>query len=178
MDNDNAYQLFGRVTGRMKHWDNYEKTKVYCPTTFKNIVTKMEILATNTAENLKGQNISQDDYLEPVENDGSFLKNFKTLKSKKTTSSAHIEVFESFEDAKLFSIHLGMKTGFQSKEKYRKEDGFIYCGGSHLKEKLYSLKEILSNSAWHCLGNGSKARLAVCYETVTDKNTEKYVVAY
>jgi len=179
LDNDNAYQLFGRVTGRMKHWDNYEKTKVYCPTTFKNIVTKMEILATNTAENLKGQNISQDDYLEPVVNDPSIMGNFKSIpKIKKTTSSAHIEIFESFEDAKLFSIKLGMKTGFNSKEKHRKEDGFIYDNGSNLKGKLYSLQEIRSNSAWHCLGNETKARLAVCYEDITDTNTEKYVVAY
>ena len=27
LDNDNAYQLFGRVTGRIKHWDNYTQTK-------------------------------------------------------------------------------------------------------------------------------------------------------
>lgn len=178
LDNDNAYQLFGRVTGRIKNWDNYTQTKIYCPKEFKNIVTKMEMLAKNAAENLKGLNVSQEDYLEPVENDGNFMNGFPSLKSKKTTSSAHITVFDSFEDAKLFSKDLGMITGFQSKEKYRKEDGFIYDNGTHLKCKIHSLDEIKSDTSWHCLGGKTISRLAICYEDITNKNTEKYVVAH
>ena len=137
----------------------------------------MEMLAKNAAENLKGLNVSQEDYLEPVENDGNFINGFPSLK-KKTTSSAHITDFDSFEEAKLFSIDLGMKTGFQSKEKHRKEDGFIYDNGTNLKCKIHSFDEIKSDTSWHCLGGRTIARLAVCYVDITDKNTEKYVVAY
>ena len=35
LSNDDIYQLFGRITGRMKNWNNYIKTQVYCPEQIK-----------------------------------------------------------------------------------------------------------------------------------------------
>ena len=137
----------------------------------------MEMLAKNAAENLKGLNVSQEDYLEPVENDGNFINGFPSLKSKKTTSSAHITDFDSFEEAIIFN-RFRNENWISKKEKHRKEDGFIYDNGTNLKCKIHSFDEIKSDTSWHCLGGRTIARLAVCYVDITDKNTEKYVVAY
>ena len=40
--------------------------------------------------------------IQPVENDGNFINGFPSLK-RKTTSSAHITDFDSFEEAIIFN---------------------------------------------------------------------------
>ena len=42
MSKDCMYQLFGRVTGRMKHWDKYVKTVVYCSEKVKKTCEEQE----------------------------------------------------------------------------------------------------------------------------------------
>ena len=46
LPSDDIYQLFGRVTGRMKNWgDKYVQTQVYCPTVIMRRCVTMEICA-------------------------------------------------------------------------------------------------------------------------------------
>ncbi len=65
LNNDQKYQLIGRVTGRMKHWSNYQKTKVYCPSSFKDVVVSMEECVRKLPFELGEASLV--DYLKPIE---------------------------------------------------------------------------------------------------------------
>jgi hypothetical protein len=62
---DDLYQLFGRVSGRIKHWTTYTKTNVYCSTHFKTVVSGMEQCAKNVALNHNGKSITREEYHKP-----------------------------------------------------------------------------------------------------------------
>jgi hypothetical protein len=66
LSNDEIYQLFGRITGRMKDWDKYVQTQVYCPNTTMNRCKVMEGCARNMACDHNGEVVSQEDYREPM----------------------------------------------------------------------------------------------------------------
>ena len=67
LDNDKMYQLFGRITGRIKHWGfNYRQTNIYCPTTIMNRCIVMEECSRNMAFNYNGENVSHEDYIKPM----------------------------------------------------------------------------------------------------------------
>lgn len=88
LTNDQLYQLFGRITGRMRDWDTYIQTQVYCPTIIMNRVTAMEICSRNmTSEENRGSYISEEEYLEPmknVEGKEDILSNNRQIKKKNT----------------------------------------------------------------------------------------------
>lgn len=63
--NDDMYQLFGRICGRMKLWSTYIQTQVYCPTIIMNRCIAMEECARNMSKH-NGDIISEEDYLEPI----------------------------------------------------------------------------------------------------------------
>jgi len=67
LNNDEIYQLFGRVTGRMKNWKTYTQTEIYCPTIIMNRFNAMEICAKNMACQHNGDIVSHQDYIEPIE---------------------------------------------------------------------------------------------------------------
>jgi hypothetical protein len=89
LTNDQLYQLFGRITGRMRDWDTYIQTQVYCPTIIMNRVTAMEICSRNmTSEENRGSYISEEEYLEPMKNiEGKedILSNNRQIKKKNTS---------------------------------------------------------------------------------------------
>lgn len=62
LSNDEIYQLFGRITGRMKKWRSYCKTNVYCPTAIMHRCICMEECARHIAIDHSGKNASNDDY--------------------------------------------------------------------------------------------------------------------
>jgi len=66
LTNDDMYQLFGRITGRMKHWEKYVQTQVYCTTTVMNRCSVMEESARNMACEHDGEIVSQEDYREKM----------------------------------------------------------------------------------------------------------------
>ena len=66
LTNDDVYQLFGRITGRMKDWTTYRQTQVYCPANIKNICITMEECARNMAFEHNGEWVSRYDYDEPL----------------------------------------------------------------------------------------------------------------
>jgi len=114
--NDNMYQLFGRITGRIKHWgDNYIKPTVYCPIFCKNICYLMEKCAKNIVLKHNGELLNNDIYREPINNDKLIINNFmaKTteyyefpnpLKSIEDVNSALIEIFKVKLDIDNFII--------------------------------------------------------------------------
>jgi hypothetical protein len=73
--NDELYQLFGRTTGRMKDWDTYVQTHIYCPTIAWDRIcgweacSKNMALESSTIENID-KRFSQEDYRAPLEEMG------------------------------------------------------------------------------------------------------------
>jgi hypothetical protein len=120
LTNDEIYQLFGRITGRMKDWgDKYIQTQVYCPTIIMNRCIVMEECARNMACDHNGEVVSQEDYREPMTEMGevgqSAIENIRAQNKKKhiklkaeDTDKQH-RVFESQDDAILFGKTLGAK---------------------------------------------------------------------
>ena len=67
LTNDEIYQLFGRVTGRMKDWgDKYNQTHIYCTTNIKDRCNVMERCARNIVNEHNGEIVTQEDYREPM----------------------------------------------------------------------------------------------------------------
>lgn len=87
LTNDQIYQLFGRITGRMKNWgDKYVQTQVYCPTILMNRCIVMEECAKNMAREHNGEVVSQEDYREPMnamDEGQSAIDNIRVPKKKK-----------------------------------------------------------------------------------------------
>lgn len=88
LTNDEIYQLFGRITGRMKDWgDKYIQTQVYCPTNIMNRCIVMEECARNMACEHNGDVVSQEDYREPMNDLGDVgqaaIENIRITKKKK-----------------------------------------------------------------------------------------------
>jgi len=114
LTNDDMYQLFGRITGRMKDWgDKYVQTQVYCPTIIMNRCVVMEECARNMAIDHNGEIVSQDDYREPMTKMGkigqSAIDNIRIKKERKQKkikledTDREIKVFDSQFEAIEFS---------------------------------------------------------------------------
>ena len=89
LTNDDIYQLFGRITGRMKDWgSNYIQTQVYCPTIIMNRCAVMEECARNMVQNHNGEIVTQDILNGPMhqlEMGQSAIENIRIPKKKKNT---------------------------------------------------------------------------------------------
>ena len=87
LTNDQIYQLFGRITGRIKSWNvKYVKTNVYCPTLIMNRCIAMEECARNIANDYNGLMASEDDYMLSMnngENSNDIVSNFRKEKEEK-----------------------------------------------------------------------------------------------
>lgn len=89
LTNDELYQLFGRITGRMKSWEKYTRTQVYFPTITRDRIAAWEMCSKNMASEENGGAIfCQEDYRKPLEALGcegtSAIGNIR--KEKKTQS--------------------------------------------------------------------------------------------
>jgi hypothetical protein len=121
LTNDEIYQLFGRITGRMKDWDDkYIQTQVYCPTVIMNRCSVIEECARNMACDHNGDFVTQEDYREPMNEMGeigqSAIENIRTPKKPKVTQShaedtdKHYAEFETQDAAIAFGRkNLGVK---------------------------------------------------------------------
>jgi len=118
ISNDDIYQLFGRITGRIKDWgDNYVQTQVYCPTTIMHRCHVMEECARNMACIHNGDLVTQEDYREPMNELGeigkSAIENIRKpkkdrqIKFKAEDKDKEYMIFESQEDAIIFGKTLG-----------------------------------------------------------------------
>jgi hypothetical protein len=120
LTNDEIYQLFGRITGRMKDWgDKFIQTQVYCPTTIMNRCIVMEECARNMACDHNGEIVTKEDYIEPMNEMGeigqSAIENIRIPKKKKEvkfkaedTDKDH-KVFDTQTAAIEFGKTLGIK---------------------------------------------------------------------
>jgi hypothetical protein len=132
LTNDEIYQLFGRITGRIKGWgDKYQQTQVYCPTTIMHRCNVMEECARNMAGDHNGDIVTQNDYREPMNEMGeageSAIKNIRKVKDrqikfKATDTDKQYMVFDSQADAITFGkTTLGAKLNKRSSSDAPKE---------------------------------------------------------
>jgi hypothetical protein len=63
LNNDAMYQLFGRLTGRVKHWMHYQRTNLYCPSAVFHRIQVMEECAAAVLEKLE---LTRDIYQQPM----------------------------------------------------------------------------------------------------------------
>jgi hypothetical protein len=118
--NDELYQLFGRITGRMKDWgDAYVQTQVYCPTAIMHRCHVMEECARNMATDHNGEVVTQDDYRAPMHEMGeegeAAIENIRKTKEKKKQLKMRAEdtdkkneVFDTQEEAIAFGKTIGL----------------------------------------------------------------------
>jgi len=144
LTNDDIYQLFGRITGRMRDWDNYIPTQVYCPTTIMNRCLVMEECARNIVTNHNGDIITADDYMEPVHNMGevgnSAIDNFRIPKKKKQPKSEDSDkqfaIFDTQEEAIAFGLSkLGNK--FNKRSLSLAPEELLTNGNNPTSEELF-----------------------------------------
>ena len=121
LTNDEIYQLFGRITGRIKEWgDKYVQTQVYCPTIAMNRCIVMEECARNMACEHNGEVVSQSDYRKPMSTMGevgqSAIENIRITKKKQPIIRTKAEdtdkehrVFDSQNDGIEFAKTIGGK---------------------------------------------------------------------
>lgn len=114
LTNDDISQLFGRITGRMKGWSTYVQTQVYCPTTIMHRCHVMEECSRNMAYEHNGDIVTQDDYLEPMNQLGeaglATIENERVVKEKQPKVNVedmnmHIPLVISISNEELVSIH-------------------------------------------------------------------------
>jgi hypothetical protein len=118
LTNDEIYQLFGRITGRIKDWgDKYIQTQIYCPTVIMNRCIVMEECARNMAGDHNGEIVSQEDYREPMIKMGEVgqcvidnirIKNNNTKSNIEDTDKEYKE-FNTQDEAITFGKTLGVK---------------------------------------------------------------------
>lgn len=117
LTNDEIYQLFGRITGRMKDWDKYIQTQVYCPTIIMNRCVVMEECARNMAKDHNGEIVSQLDYRGPMTEMGQVgqdaIENIRISKKKQPKFKSEdtdkdFKVFDLQTDAIIFGNSLGV----------------------------------------------------------------------
>ena len=123
LTNSAIYQLFGRVTGRMKHWDKYIKTQVYCPTTIMNRCMAQHLCCQNAATNHNGTIMNKQEYLAPMIRMGeagrAAISNIRPRKPERKvkvqdTDRAH-EMCNSEKEALEFVNKLGLTKLYKRK---------------------------------------------------------------
>ena len=119
LPNDEIYQLFGRITGRVKEWEKYTQTQVYCPTIIMNRCNVMEECARNMACEHNGDVVSQEDYRDHMNEMGdvgqSAIENLrKSKKERQINNSADdadkdYKLFDTQDEAREFGKSIGVK---------------------------------------------------------------------
>lgn len=112
LNNDEIYQLFGRITGRMRNWKTYSKTNVYCPSITKHRCQVMEFCSRAISNDHNGEVVSRNDYLNPIDKLGEagkitntyVRKDSKPVKSHKEKEAEKLKdmqykVFDNQTDA-------------------------------------------------------------------------------
>jgi len=131
LTNDEIYQLFGRITGRIKDWgDKYVQTQVYCPTTIMHRCHVMEECARKMAIDHNGETVTQEDYREPMSEMGiigeSAIENIRKTKERQIKYKAEdtdkaYKVFETQDDAIKFGKTLDLNLNKRSTSEAPKE---------------------------------------------------------
>lgn len=87
LSNAEIYQLFGRITGRMKDWETYVCTIMFCPTATYDRIQLVEEYNRNIIENHNGEKISVIDYKEPLKKSSNNKNIINNIRIESTSKS-------------------------------------------------------------------------------------------
>ena len=191
LSNDEIYQLFGRITGRMKHWKKYVRTNVYCPETVMHRCKIMEECAHRMLIEYNGERITREEYKKPMK-DKCVTDNIRAKKEKKVNKEdvkfeRGYQVFNTKDEMDDFAINiLGAK---RKSNKYDTDaSGFKVCSQSVVK--VHTTEDIIKQFQTSKAGSNMDKKLKdvllneytyrryVCYDNATDINSEKYVACW
>lgn len=139
LTNDDMYQLFGRITGRMKKWPTYVKTNVYCPSVIIERCADMEKSVWTILSDFNGETITKNDYVS--EHSESTRGNYRPDKKAKTVceidDDREFRVFDTQDEALKYSRE--HEFGFRKRLINTAPKGFLTPDGSQpTAEYLYS----------------------------------------
>lgn len=158
LSNDELYQMFGRITGRVKEWSNYVQTQVYCPTTVEHRCEVMEKCAINMVRDHNGEVVTREHYREPMAEMGeagkatldNLRKPKEKAKEKAEDTDKEYRVFDSQEEAIQFGKTMDMNFNRRSTDEANKE--------LQINGKNPSVKELIKRM-W---GIDKKIRARMC----------------
>ena len=167
LNNDKIYQLFGRITGRMKQWKTYVKTKVYCPEKITTRCWYMEMAAKNLCICHNGETVSKEVYEEVSqylhEDDRKDIEvNNKEKKPKKiietySEDDKDFEIFDTQKEAQTFA-----KERFNYRIQIRKSNDLAKDLQKHFKSNCVSPDQIIKRF-WG-IDKKSKVRMLPVFE--------------
>lgn len=186
LSNDDLYQLFGRLTGRMGNWITYkEKTTIYTTKKNKEIIIDMENASINLMINHNGYYVNKDDYT-------SCLKNINN--KEKNIEKPLIEIFNNFNDIKhWFKEYDENKPWFDEEhkcigrgpnKKKPNSNGFYMCITQTDKElkvrDTKHFKEIEKLNKWGFKKDkkDNLFRCYPCYKDINDINSLEWWLVY
>ena len=194
LTNDELYQLFGRITGRIKHWEKYVQTQVYCSSIVMNRCEVMEECARNMVTNHNGDFVTQEDYREPMYKMGdagqSAIENIRKPKNKKQIKKHNdvepmIRTFNTQDEVKTYyneNLKDKLKGRGPNKRSPNEPDGFYLStiGKGDNRTKVRTYQEIYNVRKW-CLTEKTGRNfytLHPYYEDIHDKTTVKWCLIY
>ena len=149
LNNDEIYQLFGRLTGRMRHWKTFRPTVVYCPSITKYRCQVMEHCSKAISNDHNGEVVSREDYLSPIDTMGEAGKVTNTYirpiskpsKSRKDREEEKLKaiqykVFDKQSDAIEYAKKEFKKTIHQRKDTIAPKDVCNDAGENLTEEEL------------------------------------------
>lgn len=150
LNNDDIYQLFGRVTGRMKTWTPgaYIPTTIYCPEVSRDRFQVMEECSRNITCNFNGKIVTLEDYIDPM------YKMGKIGESALSNMKKHIEPPELCAQYVLLKLPPGVMSEIAN---------CINSGSKKLLENMHR---------WATPEHTITAR-SICYVIVNDKTSYK-----
>jgi hypothetical protein len=172
LTNDDIYQLFGRITGRMKNWgvDKYIQTQVYCPKIIEDRCIVMEKCARNMFGELNGQAVTQEDYRKPMfdmgEQGQSTVANIRGPKDKTDKQLALAAISDVDSGVKTFEVF-----GGNDKEQWKSAEEFYY--ETHDKKLSGQSRPKKDKDGWYlCSDSDGSSRQEIAFiETI---KTEKW----
>ncbi len=169
LSNDKIYQLFGRITGRMKQWNKYIKTQVYCPKIIHTRCLYMEMAAKNLCIGHNGEVVSKDDYEEVAnylsEDDREDIEvNNKDKKPKKiietySEDDKDFDIFDTQKEAQKFA-----KERLNHRIQKRKSNDLPKKLQEEFKTNSASPEQIIKR--WWGINKESKVRMLPVFEGV------------
>lgn len=189
--NEEIYQLFGRITGRMKYWDKYSQTQVYCSSKIMNICKVMEECARNMAIENNGNIVVKQDYIKPMHEmtEGkTALENIKNHKEERKKIDDRIRESVPFTDIKDVNNFLKENNLGSFIKKFNKFGGyeistrlnqFYKKNKSELKaEDRITKDKFLRISRSTCISSTGNGQIYMVYPVYKDLNSTPAEVEY
>ena len=149
LNNDEIYQLFGRITGRMRHWKTFKPTTVYCPSITKYRCQVMEHCSKAISNDHNGEVVSREDYLSPIDTMGEAGKATNTYirpiskpsksrkdKEEEKLKAIQYKVFDKQSDAIEYAKKEFNKTIYLRKDTIAPKDVCNDAGQNLTEEEL------------------------------------------